>query len=1521
MADFDIDKFEESLNKDDTTLVGSTAASFGVPDDVMDMSKDAAKYIPSNVLGGVGDKVAEAQDIAKGYVKKAVGWISFGTGIYEAITDDDSGKTKITSDAGWVGKSKSNKKLSDGLDGWMGAAAKAIETGNDLYTNVKGKIDLAKDIIEGIEEFFEEEKLTSEGQISEAEELFQASKAQLEEAQDFIEAADQVLAVVNSTLAERAADPSLEPIFSDSPEFDEFLDGTDFQRGATVDPGLYDDQTFRLTYGPPLSTKGQYILTSDGLYYDSQSGGLDPVNLAISGVVPAGDAWKYDYAPNLGGRGDSISLKEINKFTDNIFDPDLIDDSVGLQSYYDADSTLQMLIQQRDKKVYDMSGILADYQLSYGEESSITKNYRESIISTSIRMTDTVNKRKKQIEVAVKVPQIYGDGEVVFGPGEIPVNNFSVLKEYNVSVDLEKQKKLAFSQADVGDIVLPLEAVYVKPSAQPDSISYTHLSVPKVGIDSIVYESDTSAPVLSLTDGVSTDGLVAIYNFLETKTVTPSSTEFFVTNSFGDNQYNNAQLNSTNASSVFPKGLGIPYLDGIVRNKEAVPTSTSAMGNFYKLPDTKEFRELMYGSEGFTIEFWTHVKDIDTSATWGTGELSSLTRCVLASENVGVKDGVSSLDNLGNLRDLDYIGPDKGDNFVRGFVLGFTRDRRITQNAGFSNDPADNPVTATRFFLAPTQARDASSASWVNKSDCLTDTEYYGLSVDLDTSSAGGKKISACSDEFVHCSITIDPQKDKARIYADGEIVAEDTVTGAFGTLPKEPLNLPSLKKNNSFEYAASSTDGPTTIHGGPKLNLFNTPTIVGGGYTDGMALSGNFLGGDRGGVVSKLDGYIGSLKFYKRPLEPTEVKTNYETQQGFFKNIDMKYDLAITPLSSNLYYGPPNELTTSAHMFDFYPAKRRLPGGNPTLIYFHPGGGIGGSKSVVNPELVRRYIDFDINVISVNYRLLNSTGEIDEFDTYPIKYPVLTAGKGFGSDVDSSAALLPINDGATPLTLSGNGTVSNFKNALLDATRVIQHVKYHAETYHVDKDKIIMSGESYGAGLAFWALACPDLPADTSATNDPVLQESTKVYAGILESAAYDLEHQGGSFDMSRYPAAKGQLLPAGKTIYNMSGSQYVPSSVPELANEVVSPTSGNSFIVDEVSGFKSALLDGLTPHTKYSVGFFLKNFGDEGLGWSSKIQNYENSATFNDWGTIPGLKVNCELKNAPIESRLYWTPTRHMVSAGEMGDPAYGLDHLGFGKLDNSGIPLLFYGSYASLSSANLHDDADWKITIRDSTKLALSATFGVDFFQQLPPTSSLENWYDSVGLASVIPTLQANPNLSGILQVSGFDWPDPDDPTRPNTWSVSSIHQHHGGTPFFIPDPTRNIDLSTPGYTVDSSDLGNNGYWSDKYISSDEHDPIYGIKIAEEVKAKYPGSTMHQTYTSAIHVGPDIYLYPGITTEFETFIKEAVGPNGETREELGFNEKADWIVRVLAEEDSYFSKYIGTLELLPESDRDIY
>ena len=899
MASFDLDTFLKVQGQTGTGAIQALGMSFGMPSCMLNLANNAMNLLPSSVLSDISSQMkagkAKANEVTKEVFKKMM----LNTGIIEF--DTETGTFKFGSDSAWMGIDNDDSQTKNNLAGVLGAFQYAASFGAQLYqnyTDITNEINAIKGCLDKFSELQKYQSGNSADQRAtlpqeEIDELFDTmyagEKAKLEQAGNFIKAVDEKVAVINDILAARASDPSLEPKFLDSAELDPFLSGTNFDRATAEDPGLEEeDPTFRLTYGPPISTDGSYVLTNDGLYYDSYNGGLDPVYLSISGMVPVGDAWKYDYDPNLGGKGQAISIESLNKFTDNIFDPNRIDDSAGLQHYYNEDHFLAVVKQQRDKHIYDLSSDLQGFIDEFGEDSSVVTNQRNLVMSEIANHNTKINRRKKQIEVAVKAGQIYGDlSGPEFGPGEVPINDFSYLEKYNLGVDLEKQKALVFKQADVEGIVLPLETKYVRPAREKaPSISFDQLSVPPVGKGSILYSpsGSSSGTVLALNDQIVSEGLFAIYNFLDTDLELPSSTNFNVTNCATENMYNNAQLVGTNRRSIFFSGIAIPYLEGIVKNKSTDSAAASAVGSFVKLPDTAEFRDLTYSSAGFTMECWVHVPDITKgSEGWLSGTTSSLTKVLFGSENVGHNPAASAIDHTGAYRDLDFLKPERGGEFVRGMVCGFTRDRRITQaSSAFSNENGlNNPTSSLSFFVAPTQARDFSSASFINNDDCQDYETFYKMKVDLSANAFGN-----VSSQFVLVDVACDPNADEIRMYADGELVATSAISEVFGVDSRRPIALPSFKKDNSFQYSSNTIDGPATLKQGPLLNPFYTPWIVGGGYTDGMYQYGNFMGGDRGGIISGLRGHIGSLKFYSKPLDNFEVKKNYDAQQGFFKNI-----------------------------------------------------------------------------------------------------------------------------------------------------------------------------------------------------------------------------------------------------------------------------------------------------------------------------------------------------------------------------------------------------------------------------------------------------------------------------------------------------------------------------------------------------------------------------------------------------------------------------------------------------------
>lgn len=917
MASFNYDTFKKLTTGEGADIIEAVGMSFGMPSCLLNLTSDLLSILPKKIINNLQQTILNGRQLGNTATAQAFESLSLTNGLIEF--DTETGTLKFKSDSSWLGMDNDNAQAIGNL-GALNNLLTIAAGGYQVYQNLQNigdQIDAIGDCFDKLEtvQSFDggnaankQALLPPDSQAELFDENYGATVALLENTAQFVIGCNNSLKAINDVLNARLIDPTLEPRILDSADLDIALSGSDFERFPLFDPGLpTQEDIFRLVYGPPVTQDGQYLLTSDGLYYDAQSGGLNPVLLSISGVVPIGEAWKYNYDPNLGGRGDAISIKSLDAFTNNLFDISIIDDSLGMQANYDADHFLSVLIGQRDKHVFDLSGMLYDYISEFGPDSSIVRNQRQQIISDIANHNHKINRRKKQIEVAMKAPELYGEQAVgragpTFALGMVPINDFSYLQELNLVVDLEKQKALVFDQGEVTGIVLPIMPKFVKSSAKPPSIGFSHLKVPTVGKGSILYTASgvKSGSILSLNDQIETNGLFAIYNFLETKVVTPSSTNYFVTNCATSNQYNNAKLLGTNTKTIFKHGLSVPYLEGITKNKSTDTAAASAMGSFVRMPDESQFRELMYNPNGFSIEFWSYVPDIlDSELGWASGGPSSLTKVILGCENVGKKPNASAINHLGVESDLDFLANNPGDQFVRGMLMGFTRDRRITQvSSGFSNYNYDNnpgarfgnPGSSLSFFIAPTQARDSSSCSWINKDACNDVPIFHKMKVDL--SARGNREDKSFGDvqsQYVLIDITGDPHTNEIKMYADGQLMATSAISDVFGVPAFTPPNLPSFKKNDSFEYSGTTVDGPTTLHEGPRLNTFYTPWIVGGGYTDGMYRHGNFMGGDRGGIQSGYGGFLGSLKFYDRPLTPRQVQKNYNAQQAYFKKINVQ--------------------------------------------------------------------------------------------------------------------------------------------------------------------------------------------------------------------------------------------------------------------------------------------------------------------------------------------------------------------------------------------------------------------------------------------------------------------------------------------------------------------------------------------------------------------------------------------------------------------------------------------------------
>ena len=289
MASFDLDTFLTAQGETGAGPVQALGMAYGVPSCMLDLAGSVLSLLPTPVLISMNLATAQGKAKANEITAKLFRILQFDLGI--VTFDTETGTFQFQLDDGWLG-------LDFGFIGEILALVQGLSAfGAQIYQNITAAIEQVEAIIDCVGKFgdylnakdpgYASRQMSPEERKAQVENSYAGSIAAARTATEFIAKADALQARINAILKARQDDPSLEPVFKDDAEFG--LIG--LNTSAAIDPGLGEEDVFRLTFGPPQTTTGQYLLTKDGLYYDSQKGGLDPVLTAISGVVPVGDRW------------------------------------------------------------------------------------------------------------------------------------------------------------------------------------------------------------------------------------------------------------------------------------------------------------------------------------------------------------------------------------------------------------------------------------------------------------------------------------------------------------------------------------------------------------------------------------------------------------------------------------------------------------------------------------------------------------------------------------------------------------------------------------------------------------------------------------------------------------------------------------------------------------------------------------------------------------------------------------------------------------------------------------------------------------------------------------------------------------------------------------------------------------------------------------------------------------------------------------------------------------------------------
>lgn len=137
-------------------------------------------------------------------------------------------------------------------------------------------------------------------------------------------------------------------------------------------------------------------------------------------------------------------------------------------------------------------------------------------------------------------------------------------------------------------------------------------------------------------------------------------------------------------------------------------------------------------------------------------------------------------------------------------------------------------------------------------------------------------------------------------------------------------------------------------------------------------------------------------------------------------------------------------------------------PSGTPTslVIFIHGGGFVGGDKSDIytnNPDNIQAYLQNNLAFATINYQFRTSNPD--------------------------SGILLSLND----------------------IKRCIQFIRYYAQSFNINKNKVACYGGSAGGGASIYLAFHPEMADVTNA--DPILRESTRLTAAghLTSQCSYD--------------------------------------------------------------------------------------------------------------------------------------------------------------------------------------------------------------------------------------------------------------------------------------------------------------------------------------------------------------------------------------------------------------------------------
>ena len=163
------------------------------------------------------------------------------------------------------------------------------------------------------------------------------------------------------------------------------------------------DPVFDLDFGPPLSTDQRFVLSRDGLYYDSRTA---PVPSIVPNPVSS-SMWNLQYDSNRGGRGLSFSEEDGESTVGTIFDLNTPYAAVNprVEDFKKYDDVLQQFEDDKMSHMTEVSGYISEILANgYGTDDALVQSYTAQLGAVASVYDGKIRKRERQLTIAA----IYG---------------------------------------------------------------------------------------------------------------------------------------------------------------------------------------------------------------------------------------------------------------------------------------------------------------------------------------------------------------------------------------------------------------------------------------------------------------------------------------------------------------------------------------------------------------------------------------------------------------------------------------------------------------------------------------------------------------------------------------------------------------------------------------------------------------------------------------------------------------------------------------------------------------------------------------------------------------------------------------------------------------------------------------------------------------------------------------------------------------------------------------------------------